>query len=75
MSVSFEFFVRNRTINFNIKLQGLRKRKIRRRNGLPMYDAPNAVEELKRPRLNGKELCVLKNGTNTVPFFCRTFFR
>lgn len=44
-------------------------------NGLPMYDAPNAVEELKRPRLNGKELCVLKNGTNTVPFFCRTFFR
>ena len=50
MSASFEFFVRNRTINFNIKLQGLRKRKIRRRNGLPMYDAPNAVEELKRPR-------------------------
>lgn len=40
-----------------------------------MYDAPNAVEELKRPRLNGKELCVLKNGTNAVPFFCRTFFR
>lgn len=75
MSVSFEFFVRNRTINFNIKLQDLRKRKIRRRNGLPMYDAPYAVEELKRPRLNGKELCVLKNGTNAVPFFCRTFFR
>lgn len=40
-----------------------------------MYGAPNAVEELKRSRLNGKELCVLKNGTILVPFFCRTFFR
>ena len=37
-------------INYGFKVHTAYIAEVKRNEGLPMYDAPNAVEELKRPR-------------------------
>ena len=36
--------------NYGFKVHTAYIAEVKRKEGLPMYDAPNAVEELKRPR-------------------------
>ena len=36
--------------NYGFKVHTVYIAEVKRNEGLPMYDAPNAVEELKRPR-------------------------